>query len=237
MKLRSVETAIRADVNPEIASAVDALCIFDNLVQPVFPFPMNELSLILSFEEMEAPTMVEVRINSPKDELISKGSFGVLPDPFGYGRKVVNLNSLLISERGIYTIDIFELSVDQKLKFIKTERLFEADYAPQREFTQAEIDAILADETLIRVVKTEFKPLEFMDNENIKPVKLQFSLDKNQELEEGHIFLPEDDMLEINGKKFELTGLRRQVEWMYGQPIPKFENKENLDENNKTENA
>lgn len=223
MKLRNIDTAIKADANSEIPNAIDALAIFDNLIQPVFPFPMNELSIILSFEEMEGPTMIEVRINSPEDELISKGNFGVLPDPFGYGRKVINLNSLLIAKRGSYTIDVFEVSADQNLKFIKTDKLFIADYPPQREFTQAEIDAILADETLIKIVKTEFKPIEFIEDESVEPVKLQFSLDKNQKLEDGHIFLPEDDFLEIKGKKFEMTGLRRHVEWMFGQPIPKFE--------------
>ena len=52
---------------------------------------------------------------------MSKGDFGVLPDQFGYGRKVINLGGILISERGKYTIDIFELGVDKKLKFIKLE--------------------------------------------------------------------------------------------------------------------
>ncbi len=235
MKLRSVETALRADVSPHVPNAVDAIGIFDNLIQPVFPFPVPELSIILSFEEMEGPTMYEVRINSPEDELISKGSFGVLPDPFGYGRKVINLGSLLIAKRGNYTIDVFELSADQKLKFIKSDKLFTAEFPPQREFTEAEIEAILADENLIKMVKTEFKPLEFADDPNVKPVKFQISLDKNLALEEGHIALPEDDMIEINGKKFDMTGMRRHIEWMFGQPIPKAEEMQEKEEN-KSEN-
>lgn len=230
MKLRSVETAIRADVSKHLPNAVDAVGIFDNLIQPVFPFPMPELSIILSFEQMEGPTMYEVRINSPEDELISKGSFGVLPDPFGYGRKVINLGALLVTTRGNYTVDVFEMSADQKLKFIKTDRLFSADYPPQRQISDAEKEAILADENLIKIVKTEFKPLEFSNDPNVEPVKFQISLDKNQPLEEGYIALPEDDMIEINGKKFEMTGMRRHIEWMFGQPIPKAE--ENVEEKN-----
>lgn len=236
MKLRSIETALRADVSPHVPNAVDAIGIFDNLVQPIFPFPLPELSVILSFEEMEGPTMYEVRINSPEDELITKGSFGVLPDPFGYGRKVINLGSILIPKRGEYTIDVFEISADKNLKFLKTDRLFIAEFPPQREFTDAEIEAILADENLIKVVKTEFKPLEFAEDPNVEAVKFQISLDRNLALEEGHIALPEDDIVEINGKKFDMTGMRRHIEWMFGQPIPKPEEtqKEAEEENKDT---
>ncbi|MBQ3438050.1 MAG: hypothetical protein IJG31_06090 [Fusobacterium sp.] len=226
MKLRSVETAMKADVSKLVPNAVDAMGIFDNLIQPVFPFPLPELSIILSFEEMEGPTMYEVRINSPEDELISKGSFGVLPDPMGYGRKVINLGAILIPLKGNYTVDVFEIAADQKLRFIKTDRLFTADYPPQRQISDTEKEAILADENLIKVVKTEFKPMEFANDPNIEPVKVQISLDENQPLEEGYIALPEDDMIEINGKKFEMTGMRRHIEWMFGQPIPKQEDLE-----------
>ena len=211
MRIRSVETAIRADVSRNIPNGVDALGIFDNLVQPIFPFPVESLSIILSFSEMEGPTMFQVRINAPNDDLVSKGDFGVLPDQFGYGRKVINLGGILISERGKYTIDIFELGVDKKLKFIKTRRLFFADYP------------ILEDESLIRVVKTEFKPFEFANDDTVKPIKLQISLDDSVPLEEGYIAVPEDNTILVKGKKFDLTGMRRHVEWMFGKPIPKQE--------------
>ena len=72
MRIRSVETAIRADVSRNIPNGVDALGIFDNLVQPIFPFPVESLSIILSFSEMEGPTMFQVRINAPNDDLVSE---------------------------------------------------------------------------------------------------------------------------------------------------------------------
>ena len=88
MKLRNVETALRADISQNVPNGIDALGIFDNLVQPVFPFPVDNIAMILSFAELEGPTMFEIRVNSPSDELITKGSFGVLPDEYGYGRKI-----------------------------------------------------------------------------------------------------------------------------------------------------
>ncbi len=223
MKLRIVETAMRADGNPQIPGAIDALGIFDNLIQPVLPLPMQGLSIMLSFEEVAAPTMVEVRINSPKEELISKGNFGIMPDPFGFARKIINLEAMLLGERGTYTVDVFEVGADEQLTFIKSERLFALDYPPQRQFSEEEIKEILANDNLIKMVRTEFKPIKFADDEELEPVKLQISLDKNIPLAEGHIALPEDDMVEIKGEKFELTGLRRHIEWMFGQEIPQNE--------------
>ncbi len=221
MKIRNVETALKAKANKQVPSAIDALGIFDNLIRPVFPVPMEELAIMFSFEEMEAPTLVEVRVNSPSDDLITKGKFGVMPDPLGYGRKIINIESILLSERGNYTVDIFEVSEDEKLTFMKTEKLFTLDYPPQREFSDEEIEKILADKSLIRTVKTEYKPLKFLNDKDVEAVKLQISLDKNEELEEGYRAFPENDEVEIKGEKFDLTGLRRHFEWMFGREIPK----------------
>lgn len=230
MKIKSVETALAANESQNVPSGVDALGIFDNLVQPLFPFPMQNLAIIISFGELEGPTMFQIRVNAPNDDLITKGDFGVLPDPFGDGRKILNLGGLLISERGKYTIDIFELTADNQLKFLKTKTLFNADYPPQREISESEKESILADESVIRMVKTEFKPFELADDESIEPIRLQFSLDKTIPVAEGYISVPEDDTIEVKGKKFDLTGMRRHIEWMYGRPIPKIP-----EENNESE--
>ena len=234
MKLRNVETALRADISQNVPNGIDALGIFDNLVQPVFPFPVDNIAMILSFAELEGPTMFEIRVNSPSDELITKGSFGVLPDEYGYGRKILNTGSFLVTERGKYTIDVFELGADKKLKFLKTKRWFNADYPPKREFSEDEIKEILENENLIRVVKTEFKPLEFANDETVEPIKFQISLDKDLPLADGHIALPEDNIIEIKGKKFDMTGMRRHIEWMFGRPIPKVEESK---ENENSENS
>ena len=49
----------------------------------------------------------------------------------------------------------------------------------------------------------------------------KISLDKNAPLEEGHIAIPENDRITVGDKIFDLTGIRRQIEWMFGNPIPK----------------
>ena len=94
--------------------------------------------------------------------------------------------------------------------------MFIADYPPQRRFSDEEIAHILAAEGVIKTVKTEFKPVE-----DAEPVKIQISLDKNIPLEEGHIAIPENDRITVGDRIFDLTGIRRQIEWMFGNPIPK----------------
>ncbi|MGL5577639.1 MAG: hypothetical protein ACRDB7_00835, partial [Fusobacteriaceae bacterium] len=173
-------------------------------------------------EEIDKPTKFEVRLNSPSDELITKGDFIPLVDPFGTGKKILDLEKILIKDRGLYTIDIFEKAEDGKVKFVAGEKLFIADYPPQRRFSPQLIADIIAKDDLIKMVKTEFRPL---DNPE-KSVKIQISLDKSIELEDGFINMPEDDKVTIDGKEYELTGLRRQVEWMFGNPIPKEEKTE-----------
>lgn len=223
LRVKSVETAFKAEPNQYIPGAVDALGIFDNVIQPVFPFPLANLALIFTFEKMEHPTVFEIRVNAPDDTLISQGEFGVMPDAFGTGRKIVNLPNFLIAERGLYTIDILEKVTEEKLNFIQTSELFMADYPPKRRFTQEMIEQILAADDVIKMVKTDYKPVKYLQDDTVETMHFQLFLDKNAEVEEGFLPFPEDDKVEVRGEIFDLTGIRRQIEWMFGQEIPKEE--------------
>lgn len=219
-KLKSAIVAHKAQMNQQIGGAVDILGAFDNLIQPMFPFPMMNLSIVLTFEGIEKPTVFEVRLNGPDDDLITKGEFMPMVDPFGVGKKIVDIEKFLIKKRGHYTLDIFE-KMGEDVKFIQTETLFIADYPPQRPLTDEMVEEILNGEEVIKSVKTEFQPFGAQ-----KPIKLQYNLDKNDILEEGYIAIPESDVIEIDGETYELVGVRRQIEWMFGNPIPKEENQE-----------
>ncbi|WP_297598136.1 hypothetical protein [uncultured Cetobacterium sp.] len=218
-KIKSVVVAHAAQMSQQIGGAVDIFGSFDNLIQPIFPHPMMRLSIVLTFEEVMRPTVFEVRLNGPDDDLISRGELTPMIDPLGVGKKIIDIDKFLVKNRGRYTIDIFEKDGDE-LKFIKTETLFIAEYPPQRRFTEEQIEEISKNDELIRSVKTEFKPFGF---EN--PIKLQHNLLKGSVIEEGYLSIPESDRLEIEGQEIELTGVRRQIEWMFGNPIPKEEEK------------
>ncbi len=217
-KLRSVIVAHSAKQNQNIPTLIDYVGVFDNLVQPLYPYPMQKLSMVLTFEEILVPTEFEIRVNSPTDDLITKGQFTPVVDQFGYGKKIIDLENVLVKDRGIYTIDIF-IKENDELKFLSSSVLFIADYPVQRQLTENQIKQILAsdEKEIIRTVKIDFRPL---DNPE-KIVHLQYSLDKNAELQEGYEKFPENNQVVIEGKSYDLTGIKREMEWMFGNPIPK----------------
>ena len=220
MKVKSIIVAYKAQMNPQMGGAVDILGSFENLIQPMFPIPMRHMSIVVTIEGIVKPTKFEVRLNGVNDDLITKGEFIPMVDPFGVGKKILDLDNILIKDRGTYTIDILEKTADDKLKFISSHTLFIADYPPQRQFTVDMIEKILKTDDVIKVVKTEFTPADLG-----KAIKIQHNLDKNAPIEEGYMAIPEGDKITVEGKEYDLMGLRRQIEWMFGNPIPKPEEK------------
>ena len=43
-------------VNPQVSGMVDIFGAFDNLIQPMFPFPMANLSIVLTFSDLRTET-------------------------------------------------------------------------------------------------------------------------------------------------------------------------------------
>jgi len=229
IKIRSVITAHRAKANPELGGAIDILGSFDELIQPLFPIPMANMSIVVSFAGLEKNTMFELRLNGPNDELLSKGEFGVAAGPLGNGKKVIDMEKFLIKDKGTYSVDILEKG-PEGLKFVQSCELFTAAFPPERVFREGEIEQILKTDEVIKTIKTEFRPFGVKE-----AVKIQMNLDENLGAEEGHILFPPNNEMEIEGQKHDLTGLRRQMEWMFGRPIPKPEEKKGTEE--KTEEA
>lgn len=223
--LKNVIICDKATMSPKGAGKIDMDGVFDNIINPMFPMPILNLSIVLTLEEVRQGAVVEIRVNSPSDDLITKGEFELMVDPFGVGKKVIDLEKIMLQERGIYTLDIIE-KIGGENKFIATAKLFIADYPPQRPLNKKIIDGILAKDDVVKTLKTEFRPY---DNQE-ELVKIQISIDPTIELEEGYIAMPEDDKIIIKDKEYDLTGIRRHVEWMYGSLLPA---KEEMNEENK----
>lgn len=221
MKVKSVVVAYKAQMNQQMGGAVDIYGSFDNMIQPMFPVPMRHMSIVITIEGIVKPTKFEVRLNGAHDDLITKGEFIPMVDPFGVGKKILDLENILIKDRGRYTIDVLEKTADDKVKFISSHTLFIADYPPQRQFTPEMIEKILATDDVIKLVKTEFTPAGLN-----RTIKIQHNLDKNAPVEDGYITIPEGDKVTIDGKEYDLMGLRRQIEWMFGNPLPKKKEEE-----------
>lgn len=223
MTVKSIIVAYKAQMNQQMGGAVDILGSFDNMIQPMFPVPMRHMSIVVTIEGIVKPTTFEVRINGVNDDLITKGEFTPMVDPFGVGKKILDIDNILIKDRGRYTIDVLEKTAEGKCKFISSHTLFIADYPPQRQFNPEIVEKILANDDVIKMVKTEFTPAGLN-----RTIKIQHNLDKNAPIEDGYITIPEGDKITVDGKEYDLMGLRRQIEWMFGNPLPKKqeENKE-----------
>ncbi len=223
IKLKHCLTSHRTAFNPQ-SRGFDIAGQFDSIIQPVFPIGMPQLSIYLAFEGLDRDTNFEMRLNSPSDELLSSGELQIQRDMFGHGKKVINIEKFVIAERGVYSVDILEKTATG-LKFLTTETLFNTSYPPKRQFRDGEIDAILnSKEKIIKTIKSDFKPVDVDTT-----VKLQLSLDVNEEIAEDHILFPENNTLNIEGKDYDLTGLRREMEWMFGRPIPEQQPQENTE--------
>lgn len=226
MTVKSIIVAYKAQMNQQMGGAVDILGSFDNMIQPMFPVPMRHMSIVVTIEGIVKPTTFEVRINGVNDDLITKGEFTPMVDPFGVGKKILDIDNILIKDRGRYTIDVLEKTAEGKCKFISSHTLFIADYPPQRQFNPEIVEKILANDDVIKMVKTEFTPAGLN-----RTIKIQHNLDKNAPIEDGYITIPEGDKITVDGKEYDLMGLRRQIEWMFGNPLPKKPEEKKEEEN------
>ena len=203
-------------VNPQTGK-IDIGGVFDVVTSPVFPLNIPNLIGLMSFDEVNRDTLFELRINDPEDEILAKLEFGVRGQIPGLSSKqVIALENLPVVKRGKYTADILEKN-GAGYKFVKSVDFFTAMYPPKRRFTQEEIANIMENkENLIVSVKTDYS---IPRTDIVK--KFQLNLDDSIPMEEGYEPFPSDDKIEIEGKIMDLEGIRRNIEWMFGQEKPK----------------
>lgn len=203
-------------VNPQTGK-IDIGGVFDVVTSPVFPLTIPNLIGLMSFDEVNRDTLFELRINDPEDEILAKLEFGVRGQIPGLSSKqVIALENLPVVKRGKYTADILEKN-GAGYKFVKSVDFFTAMYPPKRRFTQEEITNIMENkENLIVSVKTDYS---IPGTEIVK--KFQLNLDDSIPMEEGYEPFPSDDKIEVEGNIMDLEGIRRNIEWMFGQEKPK----------------
>ena len=82
-------------------------------------------------------------------------------DPFGVGKKIVDLEKFLVTERGKYTVDVFEKVAEDKVKFIQTAESIYSRLSTSRRFSDEEIAKILATDGVIeKLLKLNLNLLE-----------------------------------------------------------------------------
>lgn len=195
--------------------------IFDVVTSPVFPMQIPQVVALVGFDGVERDTIFEIRVNGPDNELIGKAEVGVPGTLTGLtAKQAIQLQKLPVMNRGRYTVDILE-KTQGGFKFVASTDMFTAMYPPKRNFKDGEIEEILSKkEELITQVKTDYR---VPGSEEV--FKLQLNLDENVPVEEGYEGFPANDILVVDGNEHDLTGIRRNIEWMFGRPKPKKEDK------------
>jgi hypothetical protein len=196
--------------------------IFDVITSPAFPMGIPNAVILVGMEGLTRNSVFEMRINGPDNQLIGKFDFAVAAMPEGLlSKQVINLEKIPVMARGKYTADILE-KTKSGFKFVAAADLFTAVYPPKRKFREGEVEKILADkETLITQVKTEYR----LPGTN-EIYKFQLNLDEKDPIVEGYNPFPEDNKFVIDGKEYDLEGIRRNIEWMFGRPKVQAEKKE-----------
>ena len=198
-----------------IQGGMDIIGSFETLIFPIYPIPFPKLTLLLKFTEVDEPMDFEVRINAPDESLVFKDDFSLKNLIGDSGAYVVELKNFMIAQRGQYTIDVFKKEPEGKLRFIATENLFLTAYPPQRILSDEDKAKIMADDSLVKTVKTTFRPISAQ-----RDINVQVNLDPNTPIEEGYLAIPANDTLIVDGVEYDMTGVRRQLEWMLGTPNP-----------------
>lgn len=217
-------------VNPQTGK-IEIGGVFDVISSPIFPLTIPNMIGLLSFNEVNSDTLFEIRINDPEDKILAKIELGIRGQMPGLASKqVIALENIPVIERGKYTVDVLEKN-GAGYKFIKSLDLFTAMYPPKRRFSEDEIKNILENKNdLIVSVKTDYT---VPGTEEIK--KFQLNLDETVSVDEGYEIFPADDKIEIAGVVYDLEGIRRNIEWMFGQEKPKQQEETTENTEEKTE--
>lgn len=207
--------------------------VIDEIYQPIFPTKLVQFRVLFGFEDIEKTTKMEARINSPSDKLMQRMNFELKPV---LDKKIINyilvLDGMPLEERGDYTIDLLVENENGDYKFFTTCSLLHANYPIRRIFREGEIDYIIeSKENLIKSVKVDYE----IPEKGIKR-KFELSLDPDKAIEEGYEKFPDNDTVVHEGKEYDLTGIRRQVEWAFGRKIEEPKEDEKAKENDKKNN-
>ena len=135
------------------------------------------------------------------------------------------------------------------------ERLQKEFQKREENFNQLKLEKTEKQDSAVNEIKFHISQINLEDEENLlNEIEKENILEKylnrdlgsteitnlvsdltNRLIAKGYIAFPEDNTVEIKGKKFDLTGMRRHVEWMFGRPIPRAEeetsNEEKEEEN------
>ena len=121
------------------------------------------------------------------------------------------MDKLPLPERGKYVINVYYQDKNTPVDTF----FFKADYPPQRIFAEGEIESILHDPNAVKGSQIEIECSTCG-----RKYKLELNLDHRKSISEGFTAFPRDNRIECcEGQPLDLTGMRRQIEWAFGQKM------------------
>lgn len=209
-KIKYFITADNAIID-QISQKISVNGFFENFRIVLFPSQAPKFYIVLGTFESEGKLNLLIRINQPTGGLVAEMEINAISNSVNETvNSVIEVPALPLPEQGIYTIEV----IDKDCSEVINTYYLTAIFPPERIFEQGEIDKILNDSSVAKtaVIKIGCPYCKEFYN-------FQLNLDPNREVKLGNLPFPENNLLECCGKKVDLTGVRHQISWGFGQKI------------------
>lgn len=185
---------------------------FDNFQVSVCPSAAPKFFVVIGFSDLEEDTEFTLDFFDPDGISVAEATGQVRKQPgSNVSNFIMELNDFPLPKRGRYRIEIKESD-----RAIGTYD-FTADWIPEREFKPGEREHILSDEAVIKGAH-----IKVICPKCGTEKKYELTLLPDKEITEGYEWFPEDNIMRCCDPSLnvDITGMRRQIEWSYGQKLP-----------------
>ena len=191
--------------------------IFDTLYITMFPTKAPKFFVVIGIINIEGSAEILLEINTPDGEKLAEVSENVTAHFINQTEHIIiEMNEFPLLQEGTYNVHVYDKNNMEPLGSY----FINANYPPQRYFQAEEIEKILNNPNLVQTVLIKIN-CDYCGKEH----NFSLNLDKNKSIPEDYNPFPKNDLLNCCGKKtINLTGIRRELEWTYGNPISEKKN-------------
>lgn len=209
-KIRYFITADYAVVD-EMTKKLSVSGFFDTFRIVLFPSPAPKFFIVLGVYDIEKSVDLILNINAPNGVKIAETFVNIKANSVNdVINHIIAFDQLPLLERGTYQVNIIDSLNDN----IISSYYFSADFPLERILTDEEKQEILNSSNALKGSRIQLNCPKCN-----KEYKFEFNLDPQAKIEEGWSPFPVNDRLECCGQQIDLTGIRRQIMWSFGQKV------------------
>lgn len=186
---------------------------FDTFTNTTFPAATGTFYVILGITNISKEEEIILHVIDPDGERVLEIEVGVASkNENDIVNAIGQVQSMPLPVLGVYKVLIYSKST---MEIINESRL-SASYPPQRTFADGEIEKIIGDPSVAKGAQIGVKCPKCEAE-----YRFELNLDKSKKLAEGFLPFPESNLFQCpnDDQVFDLTGIRRQVEWNFGKPL------------------